>query len=200
MGVPANSDFSETHVPDQVSVVHDASASWQLRQWRLQYRFNHSDQDNRQVGRDRADLGGTANIVTLGVSAGTTLDFSLDASDERQSNRELAQTTRVRRVGGTVTWRPTPLTTLTAFTSASVSSDDPSTSDADNGEHRFELARAFDIWRSGGGGGSRGQLFVRYANQSSSLRQLTVQTPDMVPTRTVRDSWTLSSGASLRLF
>ena len=200
VGLPANSDFSATHVPDQVSVVHDASASWQLRQWRLQYRFNHSDQDNRQVGRDRADLAGTASIVTLGVSVGTTVDLSLDASDERQSNRELVQTTRVRRVGGTVTWRPTPLTTLTAFTSASVSSDAASTSNADNGEHRFELARAFDLWRTPGSGGSRGQLFLRYANQSSSLRQLTVQTPDVVPIRTVRDSWTLSSGASLRLF
>ena len=94
----------------------------------------------------------------------------------------------------------TPLTTLTAFASASLSADDPSTTDADNGEVRFELARGFDFWRSPDGGSPRGQLFLRYANQSSSLRQFSLEAPTVPAVRTVRATWTLSSGASLRLF
>ena len=200
VGVPINSDFSQTHVPDQMNVVHDASASWQGERWRVQYRYNQSDQDNRQIGRERADLRATANTVSLGVTARANIDLSVDASDERQSNRELAQETRVRRLGGTVNWRATPLTTLTAFASASLSADDPSTTDADNGEVRFELARGFDFWRSPDGGSPRGQLFLRYANQSSSLRQFSLEAPTVPAVRTVRATWTLSSGASLRLF
>jgi len=199
-GVPVNSDFSATHVPDQMNVVHDASIGWQGQRWRLQYRYNHSDQDNRQVGRERADLDGTASVVTLGVSATANVELSIDASDERQSNRELSQRARTRRVGGTVNWRATPLTTLTAFASASTSSDEPRTNKTDNGEMRFELARGFDLWHNPAGNGTRGQLFLRYANQSSTLLQPSFEVPSLPLTRRARGAWTLSSGASLRLF
>ena len=199
-GVPVNGDFNPSHVPDQVNMVHDASVAWQLAKWRLHYRFNRSNQDNRQPGRERADLEGTVNSVSLGLTPHTALDVSVDASDERQVNRELDQTTKVQRVGGTVTWRATRLTTLSAFGATSVSSDEPSTNESDDAEMRFELARAFDLWRNPGGGGSRGQLFLRYATLSSSLRRLSIQSPDAVPLATERGTWTLSSGASLRLF
>lgn len=199
-GVPVNSDFSASHVPDQVNVVHDAAIAWQVAKWRLQYRFNQSDQDNRQVGRERADLTGMASTLSLGLMPHSDIDVSVDASDERQSNHELDQKARVRRVGGTVTWRATRLTTLTAFGSTSVSSDESSTTDADNAEMRFELTRGFDLWRNPGGGGTRGQLFLRYGMQSSSLRRASVQSPNSVLLGTVSDTWMLSSGASLRLF
>jgi hypothetical protein len=200
VGVPVDGDFSATHVPDQMSVVHDATAAWQGEKWRLHYRFNQSDQDNRQVGRERSDLAGTSHTASAGLTIRSNLDLSIDASDERQSNRELAQRTTVRRLGGTVNWRATALTTLTAFASTSVSSDAPSTSDADNSEVRFELARGFDLWRNPGGGGTRGQLFLRYASQSSSLHQRSLEAPVVPPIRTMRAAWTLSSGASLRVF
>jgi hypothetical protein len=198
--VPVNSDFSATHVPDQINVVHDATAALQGEKWRFQYHYNRSDQDNRQVGRERADLEGASSTVSFGVTAHAKIDLSVDASDERLSNRELAQRSRVRRLGATVNWRATALTTLTAFASASASSDDPSTNHADNGEVRFELARGFDLWRNAAGSGTRGQVFLRFANQSSSLRQLSLETPSIPPLRTTHAAWTLSSGASLRLF
>jgi hypothetical protein len=199
-GVPANSDFSASHVPDQVNVVHDAAIAWQLSKWRLQYRFNQSNQDNRQTGRERADLTGTVSTLSFGLTPHSDIDVSVDASDERQSNRELDQSTHARRVGATLAWRATRLTTLTAFGSTSVSSDEPSTNDADDAEMRFELTRGFDLWRNPGGGGTRGQLFLRYGMQSSSLRRFSIQSPSSVPLGTVSDTWTLSSGASLRLF
>jgi hypothetical protein len=199
-GIPINSDFSATHVPDQMNVVQDASAAWQGQQWRLQYRYNRSEQDNRQTGRERADLEGTSSTVSLGLTASARIELSVDLSDERQSNRELSQQSRVQRLGGTVSWHATTLMTLTAFGSTSVSSNEPSTNHADNGEVRFELAHGFDLWRSAGGGGPRGQLFVRYANQSSLLRQLSLEAPTLPPVRTANATWTLSSGASLRLF
>jgi hypothetical protein len=65
---------------------------------------------------------------------------------------------------------------------------------------RFELARGFDLWRNAAGSGTRGQVFLRFANQSSSLRQLSLETPSIPPLRTTHAAWTLSSGASLRLF
>jgi hypothetical protein len=199
-GLPPNSDFSASHVPDQVSTVHDATAAWQAGKWRLQYRYNRSLQDNRQVGRATADLIGTANTMSLGVAARSTLDVGVDAAVERQSNRELAQNARVRRLGATVSWRATPLTTMTAFASVTRATDEPGTREADDGEFRLEVARGFDLWRSGGTTGTRGQLFLRYANQSGRARDFSALDPSVLPVRSTRDTWTLSSGVTLRLF
>jgi hypothetical protein len=199
-GIPPNSDFSASHVPDQMSIVHDASAGWQAGKWRLQFRYNRSFQDNRQTGREQADLVGTASTVSVGYALRDNLDLSVDAGAERQSNRELLQNARTRRVGTTVNWRPTPLTTVTAFGSVTSTADEPATNDADNGDVRLELARGFDLWRNTAGGGSRGQLFLRYANQSARARRFSTLDLTDPPTRTSRDAWNLSSGASLRVF
>jgi len=55
-GIPANSGFSATHVPDQVSLNQAAQADWQIRKLTVGYSWNRSHQDNRQVGRESADL------------------------------------------------------------------------------------------------------------------------------------------------
>ena len=195
-GVPANSDFSASHVPNQQSDVHNASASWQIGRWHLQYRFNQSTQDNRQAGRERADFFGVSNTVAVDVTARANLDLGVEGSTEHQTNWEAAQTNRVRRAGGTLTWRATPLTTVTAFASTNATRDDPLTSDAYNTEMRFELARGFNLWRNSGGGGTRGQLFVRYGKTTGILWAF----PAAALERSARGAWMLTSGLSLRLY
>jgi hypothetical protein len=196
-GVPENSGFSASHVPDQVSDVHNGTAAWQVGRWRLQYRVNQSTQDNRQTGREKADFISVVNAVSIDVSARANIDLGFEASAEHQTSRETAQTNRVRRAGGTATWRPTPLTTFTAFLSDNATRNDPITTDGDNWEMRFELARAVDIWRHPAAGGTRGQLFLRYANTSGVLWSF--PTPALL-SRDPRGAWTLTSGVSLRLY
>jgi hypothetical protein len=196
-GVPQNSDFSASHVPDQQSDVHNAAAAWQLGRWRLQYRFNQSAQDNRQAGRERADFFGVSNTVAIDVTARANLDIGIEGSTEHQTNREAAQTNRVRRAGGTLTWRATPLTTITAFASTNATRDDPLTSDAYNTEMRFELSRGFNLWRNPAGGGTRGQLFLRYGKTTGILWAFPAGTAF---DRSARGAWMLTSGLALRLY
>ena len=196
-GIPVNSEFTASHVPNQVSDLHNGSAAWQMGRWKLQYRYNQSLQDNRQTGRERADFYGVAHMVAVDVTARSDLDVGYEASIERQTNRESAQMSRVRRVGGTLTWRATPLTTFTALTSLTATRDDPLTADANNREMRVELARGFNLWRSPAGGGTRGQFFLRFANTSG----INWSFPDNSPLRrSDRAGWTLTSGVSLRLY
>jgi hypothetical protein len=196
-GIPANSGFTATHVPDQVSDIHNGMAAWQVGRWRLQYRVNQSTQDNRQTGREKADFVAVSNTIAIDVSARANLDLGVEGGAEHQTSRESAQTNRVRRAGGTITWRPTSLTSLTAFVSENATRNDPITTDGDNWEMRVELARGFDIWRNPTAGGTRGQLFVRYANTSGVLWSF--PSPALLR-RESRGAWTLTSGVSLRLY
>jgi hypothetical protein len=196
-GIPLDADFSASHVPDQRTDVHAASAAWQLGRWRVQYRFNQSNQDNRQTGRERADFLAASSTLGVDVAARSNLDVGIEASAEHQTARESAETNRVRRAGGTVTWRATPLTTLTAFGSSTMTRNDPLTSDADNWDLRLELARGFDLWRLPDGKGTRGQLFLRYAHASGNLMTFPVDGPLL---REERGAWTLTSGLTFRLY
>ncbi len=196
-GIPVNSEFSASHVPDQVSNLHNGTAAWQLGRWKLQYRYNQNLQDNRQTGRERADFYGVSNTIAVDVAARSNLDAGYEASTEHQTNRESAQTSRVRRVGGSVTWRVTPLTTLTGFASINVTRDDPLTADVSNRDLRIELTRGFNLWRNPVAGGTRGQLFLRYANTSGINWAFPGGSAFSV---TDRAGWTMNSGVSLRLY
>jgi hypothetical protein len=196
-GIPINSEFSASHVPNQLSNLHNGTAAWQLGRWKLQYRYNQSLQDNRQTGRERADFYGVSNTIAIDVAARSNLDAGYEASTEHQTNRESAQTSRVRRAGGSITWRPTALTTLTGFASINVTRDDPLTADVSNREARLELTHGFNLGRNPVGGGTRGQLFIRYANTSGLNWAFPGGAAFSV---TERAGWTVNSGVSLRLY
>ncbi|MGI9066168.1 MAG: hypothetical protein ACR2HX_07180, partial [Pyrinomonadaceae bacterium] len=54
--LPSGGGFSLSHVPDQASTNQTGSAEWSRSKWRFSYRVNESFQDNRQPGRERADI------------------------------------------------------------------------------------------------------------------------------------------------
>lgn len=196
-GIPLNSEFSATHVPDQMNDLHNAAAAWQIGRWRLQYRYNQNIQDNRQAGRERADFFGVSNAISVDVSVRSNFDVGYEGSSEHQTSRETSQTNRTRHAGGTLTWRPTALTTITSLASINVTRDDPLTSDVTSTEQRLELAQGFNLGRTPAGGGTRGQFFLRYGNTSGTNWAFP---GGPVFSRTERAGWTLTSGMSLRLY
>lgn len=199
-GTPAVGGFSDTHVPDQASRATVASAQWTGARWRAAAKLDRSAQDNRQVGREHADF----DAATLGLNAGLTLrqglDVALDLSEERQTSHETSQRARVRRVGGTADWRPFVATTLSTAISVNRSDDDPRTNEATTTDARVELTQGVPFRAPSRG--VRGQLFLRWARQAA--RTLRIGDPALLdPTldpRTVRDLWTLTSGATLTVF
>jgi len=78
-----------------------------------------------------------------------------------------------------------------------VTRDDPLTTDVSNRDLRIELTRGFNLWRNPTVGGSRGQLFVRYANTSGINWAFPGGSAFTV---TDRAGWTINSGVSLRLY
>src|SRR5205085_4484885 len=167
--------------------------------WRASYRFNHSLQDNRQLGRENADRITNAQALSVGRTVSQSFDVNLDASVDRQTSRDLGQHNSLQRVGGSFTWRPTSLTSIASNVATTVSADRPRTQRGDNTEVRAELAQSLPLGRRGEqGAGPRAQAFLRYARQS--LVSLAFTDPVVAALRRSSGSWTLASGLNLKLF
>lgn len=194
--VPTNSDFTETHAPDQVSDNQSVDAQWAIGKWKGGYRYNISAQDNRQIGREKADLGNLAHSVAAGVSPWRWADFGASYSFEGSKNRELLQKNATRRFGANVDLRPTGRLALGTVFSRTWVRDYPLTSDAANDDLSIELSENFRLLR-GTSDRPSGRLFLRYQRQSSTM------TPVIRALRqnsTSRDIWALNSGVSLNAF
>jgi hypothetical protein len=191
-GVPVSSDFSATHVPDQMSTSHAVSAQWQGKVWRLGYQLGRSSQDNRQTGRENADFGNLTHAVGFGLTPVPALELGLDAGFERARNQEADQVGRTRRVGASGTWRFTRRSALSAAWSTTRNYDDPRTQELESSELRVEVSQRVDLLRLSTGR-MNGQLFVRYARRTTET--ITPNGPS-TPFR----AWSVNSGVSLTVF
>ena len=188
-GLPPNSDFTETHVPDQVSTNQTYGVEWQRTRWRFSYQRNSSDQDNRQIGRELADFLNTTNNIAISWNALAAVDVSADFGFDDAENKEQAQTNRTRRLGGSVNWRPTSSTVVAGTFSRTSQKDDPLASEQTSTDLRAELSQRFPLLRLTAGS-SPGQLFVRFARQSGDV--FGPFTP-----RTTRRNWNVNTGLTI---
>jgi hypothetical protein len=194
--VPTNSDFTETHAPDQVSDNQTIDAQWSIGKWKGGYRYNISDQDNRQVGRQKADLGALAHNVAAAYSPWSWADLGGTYSFEGSKNREFLQKNATRRIGTNIDVRATRDLSISTVFSRTWVRDYPLTNDAENDDLSVELSENFRLLR-GVSDRPAGRVFIRYQRQSSiatpvihALRQNSVS----------RDLWSLNGGVSLNAF
>jgi len=195
-GIPAGGGYTASDIPDQLSVVHDASAQWQAGRWQFAYRVNRSGQDNRQPGRDLWDFTTLTHGGTLGVMAGTGLTLGLDLGLEEQRNEALSQVTHVRRGGVTGNWRPTALTTLDGSVSISRTEDPGAGSDTHVSSVQVGIAQGFNLWRSREAT-PQGQAFLRFSRYSTEMFNLGSW---FAPPTQSLGTWNVASGLTLRLF
>jgi hypothetical protein len=194
--VPVNSDFTETHAPDQVSRNGNADAQWAIGKWKAGYRYNISDQDNRQVGRESSDLGALAHNVAAGFSPFAWIDIGASYEFEGANNRELSQKNATRRFGANLDVRPTRNLGLSSTFSRTWVRDYPLTTDADNDDLSVELSQNFRLMR-GRAERPSGRIFLRYERQSASN---TVFVNSVREDLVSRRLWALNSGVSLNAF
>lgn len=194
-GVPTGGVFTAADVPDLLTTVQDASALWQVRNWQMAYRVNASLQDNRQPGRELADLATQTHAVTIGLM-GVSASLSLDLGLERQENKELAQVNHVRRAALTGNWRATKLTTLDGSVTLSQTEDQGAGSNAHVSSLQAGILQGLTLWHANPDA-PRGQIFLRFTRQSNDLYNLSA--PFAPPTQSSA-MWTLASGLTLRLF
>jgi hypothetical protein len=192
-GVPPNSDFSASHVPDHLSTVRHASIAWTHSRWNVGYRWNRSDQDNRQTGREQADFRATASAVTIGVTPARWMSGSVDLSREKQHQLETGTQQRITRVGSTAQVQPHRLTALSGSVSQSWAYDPFAQQRTRNTEFHVELAQGFTAYRRQDNG-SQGRFFIRYGRTRAAAAPFNLVAAAPLIT------WTLTAGTSLRLY
>lgn len=162
---PVNSGFdSESQVPDQISTNQLFAAEWQLQKLRFGYRFNQSFQDNRQVGREQADLRNIVNAFTVGLSPASVLDMNFELNAESANNREQNRTDRNYRLGSNINWRMTERAALALTVSTIFAGDVARTTRSRNAEFDLQWSYRFMLERSRFRK-VQGQFFVKYANR-----------------------------------
>ena len=189
-GVPPNSGFTETHVPDQHTTNHAVTVLWQRSGWGVGYRLNLTRQDNRQVGRASSDFATSVHNVTLSIS-GTRANASLDLGLDGATNEELAQHTATRHAASVVDWRLTSsLTVSGAFSYTVAAMSDTVVQHV--GDGRFEIAQRLPLVRLSARS-SPGQLFVRFSRREETLSAPLTAAVD-------RHTWYVSTGLTLGVF
>jgi hypothetical protein len=103
--LPENGGFSASHAPDQVSLNQTGQADWRFGKVTLGYGWNRSHQDNRQEGRENADLTVTRHGANVRLSPARALSVSLDVGREASENLERDETDRTTRWGVQLQWQ-----------------------------------------------------------------------------------------------
>ena len=191
-GVPPNSGFAESHVPNQMSKNHTWAAQWQGNRWRAEYRANRTIQDNRQPGRERADFATLVHGIGLGVTPVGALDLTGEISLESADNQELDEQSSTRRLGFNVDWRFTRTSTAKGYVSVTRRDDGVTPGATRNTEAYLGLTQGLRFLRVGTHP-MPGQLFLRYARQS--VRPAGVAGADGSPR-----TWTINTGLTLNFF
>jgi len=169
--IPVNGGF-ETNlstIPDQVSTNQNISADWQLKTYRWGYRFNRSYQDNRQPGRELADLRNLTNLWSVGLQPNPKIAVNVDVGWDSAFNKEQKRTDHTFRIGPNLNWTMSKSMVLTAAISATrianvVNTSNSLSTEADI-QWSYRLAVEKSKYRK-----IQTQLFVRYSNRYAYTR------------------------------
>ena len=188
-GVPLNSDFSESHVPDQLSVNQGASANWQWSMVSFGYRLDHSRQDNRQVGRELADLTNLVHAVAFGFAPHARVRLDLEATRERAASKERQEIARTRRFGIRGNWSAFDRTTLSVTWALTHAEDDAGIRERDDTTLDAQWSSFVPrLDRIGG------QYFLRFSRTSAEALDREFDLDDE------RRNWSVDSGLNFSFF
>lgn len=189
-GLPENGGFNASHIPDQLSTVHNASANWTGMRWQLGYRWSVAVQDNRQTGREAADFLNRTHAVTFGVTPMQMLNLGLDLNLDAAENKATGRIDRTRRLGVRLQLRPTSALGVSLRYTPTRAEDDARTMLRTDTGLYADAAYSFGL----GAEGVRGQCFVRFNRQRRSNRDATFGIDQQLQT------WTVNTGLNLTLF
>ena len=191
--LPINGGFSDSHVPDQVSRNEALGLEWPSGPWTFAYRYNRSLQDNRQPGRERADLDNRVHAVALGYAGGGRVTLSVDLAEEDAVNREQDRTDRLRRLGINLGLELPRGFSLTGNVAGSWSRDDGHVSESNNLDYDVQAAWRFPLPRRGRLRPA-GTLFLRFARHELDSIDRTFELDQQ------ESSWQVTSGLTLTVF
>jgi hypothetical protein len=164
--IPIGGGFEQPGaIPDQANVNQTFTSEWQFKQFRVAYTLNHSLQDNRAVGRERADLQNFTHGMTVGWTPLTTLEVNFDLNFEDANNREQAATNRTLRFGFNANWQISARQSASATFATVGAGDLARTNDSRNIE--LDLQWNYRLTRESENRFRKAQVnyFIRYSNR-----------------------------------
>jgi hypothetical protein len=192
LGLPTNSGFTSLNqVPDQISMNQLFSADWQFTKWRASYRFNRSWQDNRQLGRERADFLNYVHQLSFGMTPSTKLEVSVDLNLESARNVETGRIDRTLRPAVNVNWRLSPRAALLLNLGSTWAGDVARTTrnrtlEGDL-EWSYRISKGETGWRK-----IQIVYFLRYSNRYARLRDFTFDVNNLTKLQTLNTGLTLT--------
>jgi hypothetical protein len=187
-----DSGFAATHLPDQLNATQQLNLGWTLPRGSLAYTLAWSRQDNRQIGRERADFANLAHQLAGSWTFGEALRASLDLQRSRNHSVELALTQRT--LGGTLAldWQASERWALAGQLQASHANDSQQLGSTRSIGAQLQATRRFEL--PAPGRPLPGQAFVRLARQGD--RRIDTVFDQAIDQR----SWWLDLGLSFSLF
>jgi hypothetical protein len=171
--IPIGGGFDQPGaIPDQANINQAITAEWQFKDFRASYRLNHTLQDNRAIGRERADLQNFIHTASLGWNPKTTLELSFDVNFEDANNRELINTDRNLRFGFAANWQATQRQAFSAVFATAGAGDLRRTNNSRNVE--FDFQWNYKLARESENKFKKVQTiyFIRYSNRYARTRNL----------------------------
>ncbi|MGI9065869.1 MAG: hypothetical protein ACR2HX_05620, partial [Pyrinomonadaceae bacterium] len=156
--------------PDQASTNQTGSAEWSRSKWRFSYRVNESFQDNRQPGRERADIRNLVHSFGAGVTPSQRFNINVDLSSERATSLETAQVDKNFRAGVNFSIQTTKKSALAATISSAFGGDNGNRRSSRNADLDVQWSMRFSIYEKERWKKVQGQFFARYANRYASAR------------------------------
>ncbi len=166
--LPANGDFADpSQVPDQDSFNQSVNAVWQLtKRVGITYAYNRTFQDNKQPGRDLADLASSVNGVSVTTKPFDSLELAFEFGREELKNFEQPRVDRTFKAGTKAVWQ-TPFLKNSVFSGSlatTLGGDTGNLNGSRNIDFDLEWAYQFSL-------GTKklkkmsAQFFIRYSNR-----------------------------------
>jgi hypothetical protein len=191
--VPTNSDFTPDRVPDQVSTSHTAAIDWQGSAVKFGYRATLTTQDNRQPGRENADVVNRTNSISISFVPVVQVSMNLEGMLESTENTGTGALIRNERVGANIL--AAIFGGAQASLNASLSATAPENGSSSQRQeslsletsYGFDLSSSFRfVWR--------GQVFLRYSWSEVTSRD------NVFNVNTQTRAWVVNTGISFNLF
>ncbi len=174
--MPTAGLFTNTsHVPNQKNYNQVFNTQWVLSEkLNIGYAHTRTFQDNRQIGRQNADLATSSNALTTNYNPMNSLRLGFNLSRERLKSFENNEINHTFRLAGRGTWQ-TPFinnSTLNGGFSITLAGDDGNLRDSRNTEFDAQWTYQFSFGEKKFKKVS-GQFFLRYANRyGNSINRL----------------------------
>ena len=183
-GIPVNGGFEidAATIPELVNTNQTFSSAWQFKKFNVEYTYNRSFADNRQLENEKADQLGWVHGISIGVNPLEKLSFNGGFTFDSQRNFEFEQVNQTKSVNFGASWQMFKGATLTGEISQALAGDLARTTHNRNVNYSGQFAYNFNIEKSRFRKFGM-QCFARFADAFVRRRDFTNDFNDLTRTK-----------------